>query len=190
MQYTKIPEKAFEQLQMNAGILVDSFDPGKGEIGAIMGATSGGVNFKATPTFIDKGEDLDNCPKNTMELKGIDYWTVNMSGSFKTVTADLVKRLLATTKTGGEDATKIVPANELSAENFKDVWWVGDYSNKNTGVNAGFIAIHMMNTLSAGGLQIQSADKAKGTFSFSFDAHYSIEDIDNVPFEIYVKAGE
>lgn len=189
MKYTQIPADTFKNLQMNAGILVDTFTPESGEIGSILGATSGGISFNATPTYIDNGEDIDNCPKNTMELKRLESWTAVMSGSFKSVTADLVKRLLGSTATVEGDNRKIVPNNKLTAEAFSDLWWVGDYSDKNTGASAGFMAIHLMNTLSTNGLQIQSADKAKGTFSFNYEAHYSIEDIDKVPFEIYVKAG-
>lgn len=187
MKFTKIPADAFKQLQMNAGILVDTFTPATGVIGNILGATSGGVNFSATPTYVDKGEDLDNCPKNTMELKDIDYWDASMSGSFKTVTADLVKTLLSAATV---EESKIVPANQLTTKDFSDVWWVGDYSDKNTEDNAGFMAIHLLNALSTGGFQIQTADKNKGTFNFNFTGHYTTEDINKVPFEIYVKAGE
>ena len=77
----------------------------------------------------------------------------------------------------------------------QDIWLVGDYSdvnNSGTGTGAakaGFIAIHIMNALSTGGFQIQTADKEKMQFSFEFTAHYSIDAQDTVPFEIYVQAG-
>jgi hypothetical protein len=47
----------------------------------------------------------------------------------------------------------------------------------------------MMNALSTGGFQIQTADKEKGQFSFEFTGHYSKDSADTVPFEIYIKAG-
>lgn len=59
----------------------------------------------------------------------------------------------------------------------------------NTGDNAGFLAIHVMNALNTGGFQIQSSDKAKGQFAFTYTGHYSMEAQDTVPYEIYVKAG-
>ncbi len=46
-----------------------------------------------------------------------------------------------------------------------------------------------MNALNTSGFQIQSADDGKGTFSFEFTGHYSMDDPETVPFEIYVKAG-
>ena len=66
MKFTKIPSDAFQKLQINAGILTTDFTPSTGAIGEAgqIGATTGGVNFTATPTYSDFGEDIDNCPKN------------------------------------------------------------------------------------------------------------------------------
>ena len=69
------------------------------------------------------------------------------------------------------------------------MWWIGDYSDKNTGANAGFVAIHLMNALNTGGFQIQSTDKAKGIFDFTFTGHYSIDEPDTVPYEVFIKTG-
>ena len=59
----------------------------------------------------------------------------------------------------------------------------------NTGDNAGFCAIHLINALNTGGFQIQSGDKAKGQFAFTFTGHYSMDAQDTVPYEIYIKQG-
>jgi hypothetical protein len=74
-------------------------------------------------------------------------------------------------------------------DDFEDIWLVGDYSDKNGPTNGGYIAIHMMDTLSTGGFQLQTADKAKGQFAFEFTAHFSMDAQDTVPFEIYVHPG-
>lgn len=188
MKFTQIPTDTFEKLQLNAGILLDGFTPSTGVIGNIIGATSGGVKFSDTPSFIDFGEDIDNCPKNTMELKRIDDREVTMSGTFLTVSTAVVKRLICAADINSSDTTKIVPRDDLTTTDFDEVWWVGDYSDKN-GTNGGFIAIKLMNALNTAGFQIQSGDKAKGQFAFSFLGHYSIEAQSVVPYEVYVKAG-
>ena len=66
MKFTKIPVDTFQKLQVNAGVLTTDFTPATGTIGEAgqIGATTGGVNFTATPTYSDFGEDIDNCPKN------------------------------------------------------------------------------------------------------------------------------
>lgn len=189
MKYTQIPSTAFQNIQMNAGILVDSFVPATGVIGNIIGATSGGVNFTDTVEYTDFGEDIDNCPKNTKELKKLNSHEVKMSGTFVTVTAGIAKRLAGAADVDALDATHIIPRNDLDASDFEDLWWIGDYSDENTGENAGYCAIHMKNALSTGGFQIQSSDKAKGTFAFEFTGHYSMNAQDEVPYEIYIKQG-
>ena len=188
MKYTKIPETTFKNLQLNAGVLLSAFNPESATVAneSIIGATTGGVNFTATPTYSDKGEDIDNCPKNMKELKNLDYWDINMSGTYVTVDANNVKSLVGAADVSGN---KITPRNDLKLTDFTDVWWVGDYSDQNGETNGGFVAIHMMNTLSTGGFAIQSSDNGKGNFAFTYTAHYSMSAQDTVPFEVYVKAG-
>lgn len=187
-KFTKIPENAFKEIQLNAGILVSNFTPESAQVSStdILGATSGGVAFSAVPSFVDFGEDIDNCPKNTKELKQIDSWEIMMSGTFVTVSAELSKKLIGMADVS---TTKVTPRNSIAADDFIDLWWIGDYSDKNGETNGGYVAIHMMNSLSTAGFSLQSGDKTKGQFAFEFTAHFSISDQDTVPFEMYVKTG-
>lgn len=191
MKFTRIPETAFQTLQLNAGILLSDFTPGTGTVEetSILGATSGGVNFTATPTYSDFGEDIDNCPVNVLELKRLDSWEVTMSGTFITVDTALAKTLIGAADIGTSDQTKVTPRNDILETDFTDIWWVGDYSDKNGDTNGGYVAIHMLNGLSTGGFQLQSGNREKGQFAFEFTGHYSIDAQDTVPFEVYVKAG-
>lgn len=191
MKFTKIPFDAFQKLQINAGILTTDFTPATGTIGEAgqIGATTGGVNFTATPTYSDFGEDIDNCPKNMKELKKLDSWEVKMAGTFVNADTAIAKRLCGAADIGTTDATKVTPRNDLKDADFDDIWLVGDYSDKNGETNGGFIAIKLLNALSTGGFQLQTADKSKGQFAFEFTGHYSMSAQDIVPFEIYIKAG-
>lgn len=194
-KFTQIPTDTFKKLQLNAGILITEFDPATGELSAsnIIGATSGGVSFEATPSFTDFGEDIDNCPKNTKELKKLNSWEAKMSGSFVTMDTNVATSVIGTAAVASDDPTKVVPRNSVEAKDFKNIWWVGDYSDINedgsSAGKAGFIAIKLINALSTGGFKIQSGDKAKGTFEFEYTGHYSSENIDTVPFALYIKAG-
>lgn len=189
MKFTQLPATMAQTIQLNAGILVKEFVPSTGTITGILGATSGGTNFTAEPEFTDFGEDIDNCPKNTKELKLLDTWTATMSGTFVTVSAALAKTLTGAADIDTTDTTKIVPRADILQDDFDDIWWVGDYSDKTGTTNGGFVAVHLLNSLSTGGFQIQSEDKSKGQFEFEFTGHYSIADPTQVPFELYVKAG-
>ena len=186
MKFTKIPENTFKNMQFNAGVIMKTFDPMSAAATGVLFATSGGLNFKAKPSFKDMGESIDNCPKNTAELKKLDTWDVSLSGTAKTITPAVVQSLAAAADVSGE---KITPRNDLKSEDFSDIWWVGDYSDNTTEENGGFVAIHMMKALSTEGFQLQTTDKDSGSFAFTYAAHYSVSAQDTVPFEVYVKAG-
>ena len=190
-KFTKIPADTFKQLQINAGVILSDFTPPTGafEPENQLGATTGGITLTAMPTYTDFGEDVDNCPKNTMELKRQDGVEVKCSGTFVTVTTTSAKSLMAAADIDGTDTTKVVPRRDLSSADFSDIWIVGDYSDKNGATNGGFIAIRMMNALSTGGFQLKTADKGKGQMAFEYTAHYSISKQDVVPYELYIKAG-
>ena len=192
MKFTKVPVNTMEALQVNAGIVVDEFTPASGTIGSILGATGGGVEFDPKPTFVDRGEGIDNMPANTWQLKDIDHFEPHLTGTFKTMSDSLAKLLQ-----GGSALASghIIPGNQLREEDFEDVWLVGDYSNVNndggtgSSAKAGFVAIHLKNAMNVLGFRWKTNDKDKADFAFDFQGHYDITDIDEIPFEIYVVEG-
>lgn len=190
MKFTQIPTDTFENLVLNAGILVDEFTPATATIGNLLGATTGGITFNSNPTFEDWGEDIDNCPNNTKQLKRITSYDPAMSGTFLTVTGGLLKKLvgagLLTTTSG---VSRFVPSHELLSTDFTEVWWIGDYSDVNTGDNAGFLAIHLINALNTSSLQITTSKNAKGQMAFDFHGHYDYDNPESVPFEVYIMPG-
>lgn len=195
MKFTQVATDAFQKLQLNAGVLLTDFTPATPTLdkSKIFGATSGGVSFATNPEYVDFGEDIDNVPPNTKQLKRLQSVNPVMSGTLKTADTDTAKVLMAAADVSGD---KITPRSVLTEDDFlDDLWWVGDYSDVNvdttgTGAkSAGFMAIHMMNVLSTGGLQLQSNDDGKGDFAFELTAHYDLDDVDEVPYEVYVKQG-
>ena len=116
-KYTQVRADAFESIQINAGILLSSFDPASGSYNRanIIGTTSGGVNFNSNTETIDYGEDVDNVPKNTYQLKRVSQFSPSFSGNFVTVDAGLGKKLTAAADIVGTAGTHIVPKNLLSA---------------------------------------------------------------------------
>lgn len=190
MEYTKVSPDAFQKLQMNAGIIVDAFNPATGVAGNIISATTGGLRFSSNPSYEDFGADVDNVPANTMQLKRCTGYDPVISGTALELTAALVKKLVGGGVIDSNNATHIIPDHELVEDDFKDIWFIGDYSDKNKGTGtAGFVAIHIMNALNTAGFQLQTTKNGKGQSAFEFHGHYDLEDIDTVPFEIYIKAG-
>ena len=189
MKYTQVKADAFQNLQMNAGIICDSFTPATGAIGNILGATTGGFTFNSNPTYLDFGEDVDNCPPNTWQLKRISYYDPAISGTFLTISAARSKNLIGGADIPSNSTTHVVPRGSLEAADFSDVWVIGDYSDKNTGNNAGYLAVHLKNVLNTAGIQWTTTKDGKGQFSFDYHAHYDLQNVDDIPFEIYCKAG-
>lgn len=197
MKFTTVAADAFSKIQLNAGVLLTEFDPANppstdADIttmrSKIFGATSGGASFSVTPEFVDFGEDIDNIPANTKELKKLQSVTAVMSGTLKTVDTDVAKALMAAADIGANGV--VTPRADLLDSDFSVLWWVGDYSDVNTGSGAGFIAIKLINALSTGGFSLQPNDKSKGDFSFEFTGHYSIDDMTVLPYLVYIVDGE
>ncbi|MDE6454519.1 MAG: hypothetical protein K2L38_01100, partial [Dysosmobacter sp.] len=80
-KFTQIPETAFEELQLDAGVLLKNFDPDTGDFENkdILCATTGGINPSCVATYSDFAEDVDNAPNNLMEFKHLDGWDCKMS---------------------------------------------------------------------------------------------------------------
>ena len=109
---------------------------------------------------------------------------VKGSGTGKSVSSDALLRLMATAKktpdTTDSGLEIYTPTDVVDTSMFEELWYVCDY-----GTDGGFIAIKMMNTLNRDGFSMQTANKDKGDFAFAFQAHYSIENINTVPYVIY-----
>lgn len=189
MKYTKVPDDLFKKIQINAGVICTGFTPASGTVETILSATSGGIQFASNPTYTDFFEDVDNLPPNTKQGKRITAWDPVLSGTMLEVdAANVKKRLGAADTTTADGVTKITPRATIDESDFADIWFVGDYSDENTGANAGFIAIHIMSALNTTGFQLQTGKNAKGQSTFEFHGHYDITDEDQTPpFEIYVK---
>ena len=190
LKYTRVPTDTWEKLVINAGVIAkwSGFNPDTGELetSSILGATSGGIQFATNPNYTDFGEDVDNVHGNTMQLKRRTGFDPTASGTFLTLDANLVAALI-----GAADVAtgKVTPREQLTEDDFADIVIIGDYSDANTGANAGYLAIRLKRALNTAGFQLQTSKDAKGTMAFEFHAHYDIEDQDDQPFEVYVKSG-
>lgn len=177
----QLPADVFDTIQRNAGLLLTDFDPENWTVerNNIKGATSGGIKFSDTPTYVDFGEDIDNCPKNMMELKELEDREVKVEGTYVAVRPEEVKDLMGAADIAG---TTITPRNQLKTEDFKKLWFVCDYGKDNA------IALEIDNVLNTNGFALQTADKGKGQFGFSYLAHYSVKAPETVPYKFHFKS--
>lgn len=181
-KFTVIPENTFSELQLNAGVLLKKFTPATAAAPAdedIICATTGGITVSCTPTFSDLGEDVDNCPKNTKELKHLDSWECKMSTTALGTSPANIKLSLGCADVDGTDTTKIVPRVDLAQNDFSDIWWVGDRAD------GGMVAIQLKNALSTGGFSLKTTDNGKGQITVELTGHVSISKQSEVPMVFY-----
>jgi len=179
-KYTKVSAEAFKNIQLETGVLLNSFDPSNPGTVAdsnIVCATTGGIKPSIVPNYEDYGADIDNCPENTMELKRLRDFTCKLAFTSVEATPEVIRLGIgAATVDGGH----VTPAAELSNTHFKDIWWVGDKAD------GGFAAICLKNALSTGGLTVNATKNGKGKFDIELTGHYSLTDITAVPMDFYV----
>lgn len=178
--YTKIPQNAFEALQLDAGVLLTSFNPASPSIqdSQILTATTGGLTIACVPQYSDFAEDVDNAPNNIKEFKHLDGWDCSISTTSLGTSLELLRYTL-----GAADITaatsKIVPRRDLKQSDFADLWWVGDKAD------SGFVAVKLINALSTGGFSLKTTKNGKGQISMTLTGHVSIADQDTMPMEFY-----
>lgn len=182
MKFTKIPQDTFEQLQVDAGVLVKNFTPTASatlDEADIITATTGGIQVSCVPTYSDYGEDVDNCPANMKELKHLDSWECRMAFTALGTSVELIKLSLGAADVDGTNTAKIIPRRDLDQADFGDLWWIGDRAD------GGFVAVKIMNALSTSGFSLQTTKNGKGQNSIELTGHVSIDAQDVVPMEFY-----
>ena len=184
--FTKISQEAFNELQVDAGMILNDFDPSDPEEPAdedIVTATTGGITVNCTPTYSDWGEDVDNCPPNLKELKHLDGWNCSIETTALGTSPELIRLALGAADIDSSDTTKIVPRRKLKQTDFSDLWWVGDKAD------GGLVAVKLKNGLSTGGFSLKTTKDGKGNVSLALTGHVSINDQDTMPMEFYSTEG-
>lgn len=187
-KFTKIPQNTFKDAQLDAGILLKTFDP---ETGAepddedIICATTGGITATCAPTFSDMGEDVDNCPAGMMELKHLDGWECRLAFTAIGTSPELIKMQLGAADIDSGNPSKITPRRDIKQSDFTDsIWWVGDKAG------GGFVAVELKNVLSTSGFSIATTKNGKGQLAVELMGHVSIDAQDVVPMAFYSTEGE
>lgn len=184
-RFSKISQNTFNELQVDAGVLLNQFNPESPELldEAIICATTGGINPTCVPTFSDWGEDVDNVPNGMKELMHLDGWETSLAFTALNITAETIRMALGAADVNAETG-KITPRMSINQEkDFTDVWWVGDMSD------GGLCAICLKNALSTEGFSLQTTKNGKGQLSVTLGGHVSINAQDEVPMEFYVQEG-
>jgi hypothetical protein len=183
-KFTKVSQETFKELQLEAGLILNQFDPTGAkdvEDSHIICATTGGIEIACKPEFVDYAEDIDNVPSGMLEFKEIDSWACSIAFTALNASASVIKMAL-----GGADVegNKITPRFDLAEGDTSNIWWVGERAD------GGFVACCLKNALSTEGFTLKTTKKGKGQISCTLTGHVSITAQDEVPMEFYVQEGE
>lgn len=184
--FTVIPQNTFDDLQLDAGILLSDFNPATPVVDDedIITATTGGITVVCQPTYSDFFADVDNAPNNTKEGKHLDGWDCRISTTAIGTDPGVIKLALGAADIDGTNTSKIVPRRNVKDSDFKDdLWWVGDKAD------GGMVAIRLMNALSTGGFNLRTTKNGKGQLSLEITGHVSITAQNVVPMEFYSTEG-
>ena len=175
---TVISQSAFEELQVEAGVLLTRFNPSNPEVydDAIICATTGGITPTCKANYSDFFEDVDNAPNNVMEGKRLDGWDCTIATIGLGTSPSLIKFALGAADIDANDSSKIIPRRDLKLTDFaSSIWWVGDRAD------GGLVACQLLNALSTEGFSIKATKKGKGNVALTIMGHVSLNDQNTVP---------
>ena len=183
-RFAKVAQSTFDEIQMDAGVLLKSFDPSEPALvdEDIICATTGGINPVCTASYEDFAEDIDNAPNGMKEFMKLTGWECTLGFTALNTTPEVIRMALGAADIEASNG-KITPRRNLKDTDFADVWWVGDRSD------GGLVAIRLIYALSTSGFSLQTTKNGKGQIAVTLNGHPSITEQSKVPMEFYVQEG-
>ena len=193
---TGLRPATFENLQLNAGVFLEGFDPSTYADAAaledavlaaleggdgVIGATIGGGTFVAEPAIRQIEADGMRYPVEGSIVN--DMWTVKLTTTLKEITPDNFKRALlcCDADTSKPNVTVLSVRTDIEKTDYiPRLCWIGDTSK-------GFVLIELDNALNLTGANFTFTDKGEGTLPVEFHAHYAtMQNQETAPFRIHV----
>lgn len=184
--WSQVTSDSLDLVQVQAGMILTSFNtttPAAPTAGTVLCATTGGIQADCVPTYEDFGEDIDNCPNNTKEMKRITGWDCTLSFTALDMSGEVFKAALgAAIKTAETTAhpESVEPRAQVAVQDFSDLWFVSER------IDDKIIAIQLKNALSTGGFSYKTQKNGKGQLTVTFTGHVSISAQDVVPMAFYI----
>ena len=150
--------------------------------GNVLGATKGGGEFSAVATI--RQIEVDGVKGRAKGLEVIDSWEVYLKATVLEATCETIKAALcaATVDTETDTTYDIISGkSSIDDEDYLDnITWVGNLSGSDKPV-----IIQVYNALNTDGLKLTVQDKNEATIPMTFYGHYTQDDLDTPPFDIY-----
>ena len=181
---TGYTNKTKRNLLLGAGALYKNFvvgtDTPSSATAKLIGATQGGLEFKAVPTI--RNIQIDGILGKVADLDVIDAWETSLAGSFIEINSEVIRRsLAAVSQSSDSDYDIFQGSTEFDSDDYlTNVTYVGTLAGSETPV-----IIQVNNAIDTQGLTFKTEDGKEGTVDVTFEGRYAISDNGVPPFKIY-----
>lgn len=185
--YSGFNSNTAENLLLDAGAFfknwnleTDTYSTAKAA-GKLIGATSGGGEFSATPEV--RQIEIDGVKGRAKGLEAVDSWEVSLKGTFVEVSKEVLQLALGAADSDTDTdsgKTTITARNNIELTDYvSNITWVGTISGSDDPV-----IIQIKNALATDGVTLSVEDKNNATVEATFYGHYDTDDLDTPPFVI------
>lgn len=180
--------EAFKSIPKGSGNILSDFSLETPKIDQtnVVHATQGGVQITYQNTIEDTLANIDNAPTNTKQGAEVSGTTATISYTTPNADPKTIQMAVGTADIDQDDPTHVVARLKTVLTDFKPLWWVGPMTG------GGFLVVKILNALSTGGLNLQTAHRGGGSMQITLTAFSDLENPDQAPMEFYsiTKAAE
>ena len=179
---TKVSADAAQNMQVDAGILLNTFDvtnPVEPADADIICATSGDFSITCQPETEDFFEDVNNAPNNTMEGKRITGWNCGLTVNCLEAKEETLLLALGAADVAADGGVN--PRVQYRLADFKSMYWLGDMVDEDK-----VLCVVMDHTVSTDGLSLTTTKNGKGQIALTLTPHASLANMDKVPMAFYI----
>lgn len=180
--------EAFKSIPKGSGNILSDFslETPKIDTTNVVHATQGGVQITYKNTIEDTLADIDNAPTNTKQGAEVSGTTATISYTTPNADPKTIQMAVGTADIDPDDPTHVVARLKTVLTDFKPLWWVGPMTG------GGFLVVKILNALSTGGLNLQTAHRGGGSMQITLTAFSDLKNPDQAPMEFYsiTKAAE
>lgn len=169
-----VNDTTFQKLQLGEGAFLTEKYAGSFDKTKVISATRGGGTIAITPVW--RTRVIDGIHSNTAEARVVDNVTATASFTAVEITADNFKRAIGCADVADN---KLTVRHEVKTSDFETIYWVGTLAGENKAVQITF-----KNAINTSGLSLTVREKNEGELALTFEANYSVNDLDTPPVEI------
>lgn len=180
---TRITADAASKMQIEAGILLKSFDianPVEPADADILCSTTGDYSITCVPETINFFDDVNNITGRFKEAERITNWNCGLTVTSLDTTTEMFKFALGAADIGSDGGVN--PRDDFISTDFQDgLTWIADMVDDDK-----LLAVVMDNSISTGGVNLTTGKNKKGNLALTITPFKSLTNPTKCPMAFYV----